>query len=120
MASPTPITHTINAAGKRIGRVATEAAVFLMGKNTPDFAKNLSGTVSVKIENASKLVIADKKRSQKNYRHYTGYPGGLRQENLDHLANRLGYAELLRKAVKGMLPKNRLQQPRLNRLSISE
>lgn len=120
MATSTSKTHTINAAGQRLGRVASEAAHILMGKHTTDFARNTPGEVSIKIENASKLVITEKKRLQKDYTSYTGYPGGLKHESLGHLAERRGYSELLKKAIKGMLPKNRLQTPRMNRVSISE
>lgn len=120
MATSTSTTHVIDAAGKRLGRVASEAAKVLIGKDTVEFARNKAGTMSVKVENASKLVIADAKRQQKTYKRYSGYPGGLAHETLGHLAARLGYAELIRHAVRGMLPKNRLQSPRMNRLSVSE
>lgn len=119
-ASATSKKHVINAAGKRLGRVASEAAMILMGKHTTAFSKHLPGDASVAIENASKLVIHEGKRIQKTYKRYSGYPGGLKEEKLASLASRRGYGELLKHAVKGMLPKNKLQALRMKRLSITE
>lgn len=113
-------THTIDASGKALGRVATEAATYLMGKHSPTFRKNKEGDTSVKIVNASKLSISEKKREQELYSRYSGYPGGLRQLRMEEVIDKKGYREILRIAIKGMLPKNRLQAPRLKRLTISE
>lgn len=113
-------TITIDAAGQRLGRVASEAAKILIGKDTAEFARNKAGEKRVKIENASKLLITEKKRLSETYKRYSGYPGGLKEETMGHLAARRGYSELVKRAVKGMLPKNRLQQPRMNRLTVSE
>lgn len=120
MTTSATTTHVINASGKRLGRVASEAAKILIGKDSVEFARNKAGTASVKVENASKLLIADNKRKDKTYKRYSGYPGGLKHETLGHLSARLGYAELVKHAVKGMLPKNRLQSPRMNRLKVTE
>lgn len=111
--------YVIDASGKRLGKVATEAATILIGKNTPDFARHTVSPVTVRIENASKLDIPEGKKTE-IYQSYSGYPGGRRVERLDHLAHRLGYAEVLRRTIKGMLPKNKLQKPRMHNLEVTE
>lgn len=111
--------YIIDAAGKRLGRVATEAASVLLGKNSPDFAKNVVAEVVVKIENASKLDISDK-RGEVEFQTYSGFPGGRRVETLSHLAGRRGYAEVVRRVVGGMLPKNKLHAPRMKNLVVTE
>ena len=112
-------THTIDAAGKRMGRVATEAATVLMGKDQPDFTKHIMSDVVVTIENAGKLDIPDKKQGE-IYQRYTGYPGGRRIETLAHLANRRGVAEVLQRTVGGMLPNNKHKKRLLKQLIITE
>ncbi|QQR65181.1 uL13 family ribosomal protein [Candidatus Kaiserbacteria bacterium] len=109
----------IDATGKRLGRVATEVASILLGKNTTHVAKNLVEPVTVKVTNASKLDISEK-RGKEEFQSYSGYPGGRRVETLDHLGKRLGYAEVVTRVVKGMLPKNKLQTPRLHNLEVTE
>jgi large subunit ribosomal protein L13 len=111
--------YVIDAAGKRLGRVATEAASVLIGKNSPDFAKNEIADVTVKIENASKMDIPVA-REKEIYQSYSGYPGGLRSETLSHLGKRLGFAEVLKRTISGMLPKNKLRKPTLHNLKINE
>ncbi|MEM9336297.1 MAG: uL13 family ribosomal protein [Patescibacteria group bacterium] len=111
--------HEIDATGKRLGIVATEAATVLMGKDQPDFAPNVVADVQVKISNASKLDITEK-RGQEIYQSYSGYPGGRSTETLEHLAGRLGYHEAVRRTIAGMLPKNKLQKPMLKNLEITD
>lgn len=111
--------YVIDAAGKRLGRVATEAASVLIGKDSADFAKNEISDVTVKIENASKMDIPEH-RQDKIYQSYSGYPGGRRTETLSHLGKRLGFAEVLRRTISGMLPKNKLRKPTLHNLNITE
>jgi large subunit ribosomal protein L13 len=112
-------THTIDATGKRLGSIATEAATVLMGKNQPDFAKHVLTPVQVKIENASKMDIPEKKKGE-IYQSYSGYPGGRRTETLEHLGQRLGYSEVVRRTIKGMLPKNKLQARMMKHLIVTE
>ncbi|MCD5381577.1 MAG: uL13 family ribosomal protein [Candidatus Pacebacteria bacterium] len=112
-------TYTIDAKGKRLGIVATEAATYLLGKNDPKFAKHIMADVSVVINNASKLDITDKK-SKEIYQRYTGYPGGRREETMAHLGERLGYAEAVRRTIGGMLPGNKHKKPLLAKLTITE
>lgn len=111
--------HTIDAKGKRLGIIATEAARVLMGKDQPDFAKNLVADVTVTIENASAMDIPEGKKSE-IYQSYSGYPGGRKTETLEHLGERLGYAEVLRRTIGGMLPNNKLKKPMLKNLIIKE
>ncbi len=112
--------YTLDAENKRIGRIATEAAVFLMGKNKADFARNVIPNVTVEIKNTSKALIDDSKRSQKTYTRYSGHPGGLRQPTMEQVIAKKGYSELFKEAVKGMLPKNKLRTKMMNNLKISE
>lgn len=112
-------TFTIDATGKRLGKVATEAASYLIGKNDPTFAKHTMADVAVVIENVSKLDIPEKKQSE-IYQSYSGYPGGRRTETLDHLAKRLGYAEVVRRTIGGMLPSNKHKKRLLLKLTITE
>src|SRR3989344_3240208 len=109
--------YTIDASGKRMGRVATEAAAILRGKNDPAFMPNELANVTVTIENASKLDIPDNRKTEA-YQSYSGYPGGLRSETLEHLAKRLGIGEVLRRTINGMLAKNKLRKPALKNLKI--
>lgn len=113
-------THKIDANGKKLGRLATEIATVLMGKHRPDVMKNTVANVLVEVKNASKLLITEKKKKDKKYSHYTGYPGGLRFTTMEKMIEKKGYAEVLRKAVYGMLPANRLRAKRMKRLKISE
>lgn len=111
--------YTIDATGKRLGKVATEAATYLIGKNLPTFVKNIAPDVLVTIENASKLDIPEKRKND-IYQSYSGYPGGRSEETLEHLGERLGYSEAVRRTVKGMLPKNKLQSVRMKNLIVTE
>jgi large subunit ribosomal protein L13 len=112
--------YTLDAENKKIGRVATQAAVYLMGKNVADFKRNGIPAVTVEIKNTSKASIADTKRKDKTYSRYTGYPGGLRQPTMTQVIAKHGYKELFKEAVSGMLPKNKLRQKMMNNLIITE
>lgn len=111
--------HIIDAAGKRLGRVATQAAHILLGKDSTAFAKHVAADVSVKITNASKLDITDA-RGKEIFQTYSGYPGGQKIETLEHLARRRGYGEVMRRVIGGMLPKNKLHKVRMKNLSVTE
>lgn len=111
--------YDIDARGKRLGHIATEAARVLCGKDQPDFAKHVVADVTVRITNASQMDITPA-RARETFESYSGYPSGRRVERLGHLADRRGYAEVLRRSINGMLPKNRLQKRRMQNLEITE
>ena len=110
--------HTIDAQGKRVGRIATQAAVLLMGKNRTDFVRNAIPTVKVKIINADKLEVTSKKMGQKAYKVYSGYPGGLKTPTMKKIVADKGMREVLRKAIHGMLPTNKLRTQMMKNLII--
>ena len=112
--------HIIDATGKPLGRIATEAAQFLLAKNSTSVKKNVVANVTVRIEHASKMSITEKKRTQKKYHSHSGYPGSDRSLSLQHIITERGYAEALRRAVKGMLPGNTLRDKRLKHLTIED
>lgn len=112
-------THTIDATGKRLGKVATEAATVLLGKDRVSFSRHSIEDVHVEISNASKLDIRENKKEEV-YQSYSGYPGGRKTETLEHLADRLGYAEVIRRSIRGMLPKNKHQDRLMKQLTVSE
>jgi large subunit ribosomal protein L13 len=114
------MTHTIDAKDKRLGRVASQAAVLLMGKNTPEFKRNAVADVKVVIQNASKLKIDAKKLNEKEYKSYSGYPGGLKIRGAKNVIAKKGMSELLKEAVYGMLPTNKLRSQRIKNLEITE
>ena len=109
---------TIDAQNNTLGRVASAAAKALLGKHTATFVRNAVAEGEVKIINASKVRVSGAKKNDKEYLRYSGYPGGQKIENYAMLTTRLGHAEAVRRAVKGMLPKNKLQTPRLKKLII--
>src|SRR4051812_12303160 len=111
--------YSIDAAGKSLGRIASEAAKALMGKTSAMYTPHIQSDVKVTITNAGKIRIREKKRLQKTYTRYSGYPGGLKKESLGHLVSRKGASEALRRAIKGMLPRNTMLVARLKNLSIT-
>ncbi len=115
-----PSTYIIDAKGKAIGRIASEAAMALMGKKSPSYRRNIASDVSVTIVNASKAKIDERKMKEKEYKTYSGYPGGLKSEPLEALAKRRGYGEIFTLAVYGMLPSNRLRPIRMKKLTVTE
>ena len=110
--------YTIDATGKRLGRLASEVAVLLMGKNLPDFTRNKVADVAVTVENINALDVTAKKKKEKEYDHYTGYPGGRRVYNMDKVIADKGMEEVFKKAVSGMLPGNKLRPDMLKNLII--
>lgn len=112
-------THTIDAAGKVPGRLATEIAVLLRGKHKIDFVpyKDMGDIVIVK--NVAQLKFTGRKIEQKKYYRYSGYPGGLKEIPLKKLFEK-NPSEVLKKAVFGMLPKNKLRSRMIKRLKIEK
>lgn len=112
--------HIIDAANKSLGRVASEAAHRLLGKHTVKFVKHTVVGSPVKIVNASRVRLTGNKSQVKVYKRYSGYPSGLVEESLKRTVEKKGYREVVRKAVNGMLPKNRLHKARMKLLTIEE
>lgn len=110
--------YTIDASGKTLGRVASEAAKALMGKNSPDYTPHIRSVVHVKIFNAGKISLSSRKRTTKTYSTYSGFPGGRRVETFTMLSQRRGIAEPIRRAVRRMLPRNTFLTARLKHLEI--
>jgi large subunit ribosomal protein L13 len=112
--------HKIDAKGKSLGRVATEVAVLLLGKNTAAVKKNAVAEVTVRVINASGLEITDKKKVQMTYHSHSGYPGSDRADKLKDVIAKKGYGEAVKRAVKGMLPGNTLRDKRMKNLTVEE
>jgi large subunit ribosomal protein L13 len=112
--------YTIDARGKKVGRIASEAAKILLGKNSPSFAKNIAVNVKVEIVNAKDTDITALKKEKDTYVTYTGFRGGLKTEKLGDLILRKGMKEVYERAVYNMLPKNKLRDVRMSNLIVKE
>ena len=112
--------HTIDAQDKKIGRVASEAATYLMGKRTTAFVRNKVSGVMVTIINTSKANIDLKKKDDKEYVTFTGFRGGINTEKLSALIARKGTKEVFERAVYRMLPSNSLRKAMMKNLTITE
>lgn len=110
-------THEIDAAGRAPGRVATEVAMILRGKNKADFAPNIDGGDAVAVKNAAQVRFTGKKLVQKDYYHHTNYPGGLKRITMKKIFEK-DPTEVIRRAVYGMLPKNNMRDEMMKRLVI--
>ncbi len=112
--------YKIDVTGKKLGRIASEIAAILLGKQSADFQKHEVADVTVEVVNAAKLDISEKKSRTKVYTNYTGFPGGLRKRTLEEVAVKKGYAEVLEKAVSGMIHHNKLKAQVLKNLTIKD
>lgn len=109
--------HVIDAGGKVLGHVAVEAARLLMGKHKPLFCRNLDTGDGVIIINAAKIEFSGKKGTDKFYYRHSGYPGGFRKASLNEMMNKKPTFALER-AIRGMLPRNRLGAAMFKKLRI--
>ncbi|AFY55169.1 LSU ribosomal protein L13P [Rivularia sp. PCC 7116] len=109
--------YVVDAADQRLGRLATEIAMVLRGKNKPQFTPHMDAGDFVVVVNAEKVVVTGKKSSQKLYRRHSGRPGGMKTETFEHLQGRLP-ERIIEKAVKGMLPKNNLGRQLFKKLKV--
>jgi large subunit ribosomal protein L13 len=107
----------VDAAGKTLGRLATQIADVLRGKRKPEYTPHCDVGDFVIVVNAEKIAVTGKKRSDKLYHRHSGYPGGLRTRTLNDMLERQP-EEVIRKAVKGMLPRNRLARQQLRKLKV--
>ena len=109
--------HLIDAEGQTLGRLATEIARLLRGKNKPQYTPHIDTGDFVVVVNAEGVVVTGKKAEQKVYRRHTGYPGGLREMSYEVMLERKP-TEILRRAVKGMMPRTRLGRQQIRKLKI--
>ncbi len=109
--------YVVDAAGHTLGRLATRIATILRGKHKANFSPSLDNGDFVVVVNADKVELTGRKRQQKVYYHHTGYMGGLREVSFERML--AGHPErVIRFAVRGMLPRNRLGRAMLRKLKI--
>lgn len=116
----TTMNYTIDAADKALGRVASEVAALLNGKSSIDFVKHRVADVTVKVINASKVKVTGNKMKESVHKSFSGYPSGLKERSLEYVIDNKGHSELIKHAVLGMLPKNKLQDIRMKNLVVEE
>jgi len=109
--------YLVDAEGKTLGRLATQIADTLRGKRKPQYTPHVDTGDFVIVVNAEKIHVTGNKLDQKRYYRHSGYPGGLRNRTLREQLERRP-TEVLRVAVKGMLPKNRLARQQITKLKI--
>ena len=107
----------VDATDKTLGRLATEIAVILRGKNKPSFTPHLDTGDFVIVVNAEKIEVTGKKSSQKLYRRHSGRPGGMKIEKFETLKQRIP-ERIIEQAVKGMLPHNSLGRQQFRKLKV--
>jgi large subunit ribosomal protein L13 len=109
--------YLVNAEGKILGRLASELAKILRGKHKPTFTPHVDTGDFVVVVNAEKVGLTGKKLKDKIYYRHTGYPGGIKEVSAEKLLAKKP-TELIRRAVKGMLPKNSLGRQMLRKLKV--
>jgi large subunit ribosomal protein L13 len=109
--------YVVDAEGQTLGRLATEVARILRGKNKPQYTPHVDTGDFVVVVNAEKVVVTGRKAEQKVYRRHSGYPGGLKTTTYEQMLERKP-TEILRRAVRGMMPKTRLARQQLRKLKI--
>jgi len=109
--------YHVDADGKVLGRMATRIAVLLMGKNRPDFTPHVDTGAYVVVTNSQKVRLTGKKLTQKFYKRYSGYPGGLHERSAQEMLQKHP-DDVIRLAVRRMLPKTKLGSSMLKRLKV--
>lgn len=109
--------HLIDATDEILGRLATRAAGFLIGKHKKDYVPHLDCGDYVVVTNAARVKVTGRKEEQKTYYRHSGYPGGLKSRTLSEMREKHP-TRVIELAVKNMLPKNRLQDKRMIRLKV--
>lgn len=107
----------VDAEGQTLGRLATRLADQLRGKGKPEYTPHVDTGDFVIVVNAEKIAVTGNKMAEKMYRRHTGYPGGLRERTLAEMLEQRP-EEVIRKAVKGMLPRNRLARRQITKLKV--
>jgi large subunit ribosomal protein L13 len=111
--------YVVDAADQRLGRLASEIASVLRGKNKPEFTPFIDAGDFVIVINAEKVVVTGRKKTQKLYRRHSGRPGGMKEESFEKLQARIP-ERIIEKAVKGMLPKNTMGRDLFTKLKVYE
>ena len=109
--------YVVDAEGKTLGRLASEVAMILRGKRKPTYTPHMDCGDYVIVINAEKVAVTGKKRQEKIYKRHTGYPGGLREVTFEKLQARKP-EEIIRHAVKGMLPDGKLGRQMYKKLKV--
>ena len=109
--------YLVNAEGQTLGRLATQIADTLRGKRKPQYTPHIDTGDFVIVVNAEKISVTGNKRADKRYYRHSGYPGGLRSRTLQEMLDRRP-EEVIRKAVRGMLPRTRLGRKQLTKLKV--
>ena len=109
--------HLVDAEDKVLGRLAVKIATILSGKNKAKYSPNADLGDFVVVVNAEKVKVTGNKFSQKNYYHHTGYPGGLKTKSFEKMQED-SPEKIIEKAVKGMLPKNKLANQIIKKLKV--
>ena len=109
--------HLVDAEDKVLGRLAVKIATILSGKNKAQYSPNADLGDFVVVVNAEKIKVTGNKFSQKNYYHHTGYPGGLKTKSFEKMQED-SPEKIIEKAVKGMLPKNKLANQIIKKLKV--
>ena len=109
--------YLVDAENKTLGRLATEVAAVLRGKNNPNFTPHLDTGDFVVVVNAEKIRVSGNKPSQKLYRRHSGRPGGMKTETFEALQDRIP-ERIVEKAIKGMLPDNALGRPMFRKIKV--
>ena len=109
--------HLVDVSGKVLGRITAQIIRLVQGKHKTDYVGNLDIGDYVVVINASKVIVTGKKALSKEYTNYSGYPGGLKKINFSDLLKK-DPREVIKRAVSGMLPKNKFRSDRLNRIRI--
>jgi len=107
----------VDANGQTLGRLATQIADALRGKTKPEYTPHCDTGDFVVVVNAEKIAVTGNKRADKKYYRHSGYPGGIKERSLNDMLERRP-EEVIRKAVKGMLPRNRLARKQLTKLKV--
>jgi large subunit ribosomal protein L13 len=112
--------YKIDATGRKLGRVASEISSIILGKNSPDFAPNKIANVKIIVSGVESLNISEDKLENTSYKRYSGYPGGQKTESMKKIIDKKGMTEILRLAVIGMIPRNKLRNGRMKNLTFSQ
>ena len=112
-----PEWHIIDAKGKVLGRLAGDVAKLLLGKHRVDFTRHHLAPVFVVVTNTNEVALTGRKEQQKEYHHFTGYPGGIKTRSVAQQRKR-DSRKIVYEAVYGMLPKNSLRSHRMNHLKL--